>query len=262
MEGVAHNWPKNVQAPSGYGTMAAGWPFAALGSWFPTPEPCHALHRWSAETMLSRSVVVRGGLDPVPTRAVDRGMRRGARSCLVGVMAATACGHAVCDRGGGLSTRKKGGDSSPRGRVGFSSSSRPAPAPPSGRRRWRPWPTPRAGHSCMLAMRLPWGLLRWRILAERSSDKTIASAQSSPRFGMETVAWPYSAWVAECLPKAFHPSQQAPTEPVVSPVAWAGRSFQRKRTCQTRSRSGWFSITSDGVTSACRMMRALPPSTT
>jgi len=30
---------------------------------------------------------------------------------------------------------------------------------------------------------------------------------------VETVAQPYSGWVAECLPKAFYPSQQAPTEP-------------------------------------------------
>ena len=38
-------------------------------------------------------------------------------------------------------------------------------------------------------------------------------AQSSPRFGMETVAQLYFGWVAKCLPKAFHPTQQAPTEP-------------------------------------------------
>ncbi len=61
--------------------------------------------------------------------------------------------------------------------------------------------------------RFRWGVLRWRILAERSSDKAVASAQSSPRFGVETVAWPYSGWRAECLPNAFHPSQQTPTEP-------------------------------------------------
>ena len=30
---------------------------------------------------------------------------------------------------------------------------------------------------------------------------------------MKTVARSYSRWVAECLPKAFHPSQQDPTEP-------------------------------------------------
>jgi len=58
-----------------------------------------------------------------------------------------------------------------------------------------------------------WGLLRWRIVAERSSDKTSASAQSSPWFALETVARSYFGWVAECLPKACHPSQQAPTEP-------------------------------------------------
>ncbi len=31
---------------------------------------------------------------------------------------------------------------------------------------------------------------------------------------METVARPYYGWGAECLPKTFHPSQQAPTTPV------------------------------------------------
>jgi len=34
---------------------------------------------------------------------------------------------------------------------------------------------------------------------------------------MEPVARPYHGWVAECLPKAFHPSQQAPTEPSQAP---------------------------------------------
>ena len=30
---------------------------------------------------------------------------------------------------------------------------------------------------------------------------------------MKTAVRPYSRWVAECLPEAFHPSQQDPTEP-------------------------------------------------
>jgi len=49
---------------------------------------------------------------------------------------------------------------------------------------------------------------------------------------------------------------------VVSPVTWRGRRCQRKQVCQIRARIGMFSITSDGVTRAARMMRALPPSTT
>jgi hypothetical protein len=49
---------------------------------------------------------------------------------------------------------------------------------------------------------------------------------------------------------------------VVSPVTWCGRTLRRKQTRQSRSRSGTFSITSAGVTSAARMTRALPPSTT
>ncbi len=58
-----------------------------------------------------------------------------------------------------------------------------------------------------------WGVLRWYILAEESSDKTVMSARLTPQFGVKIVVRPYSRWVAECLPKAFHPSQQDPTEP-------------------------------------------------
>ncbi len=61
-----------------------------------------------------------------------------------------------------------------------------------------------------------WGVLRWCILDEESSDKTVTSARLTPQVGMKTVARPYSRWVAECLPKAFHPSQQDPTEPVLA----------------------------------------------
>ena len=38
--------------------------------------------------------------------------------------------------------------------------------------------------------------------------------------------------------------------------------FSHQRTRQSRSSIGWLSITSDGVTSAIRIIRALPPSTT
>jgi len=62
-----------------------------------------------------------------------------------------------------------------------------------------------------------WGVMRWCILAEESSDKTVTSARLNPQFGMKTVARSYSRWVAECLPKAFHPSQQDPTEPAEVP---------------------------------------------
>ncbi len=63
-----------------------------------------------------------------------------------------------------------------------------------------------------------WGVLRWCNLAEESSDKTVTSARLNPQFGVKIVAWPYSRWVAECLPKTFQPSQQDPTEP--SGVMW------------------------------------------
>jgi len=56
-------------------------------------------------------------------------------------------------------------------------------------------------------------------LAEESSDKTVTSARLTPQFGVKIVARPYSRWVAECLPKAFHPSQQDPTEPFRLPYA-------------------------------------------
>jgi len=56
-------------------------------------------------------------------------------------------------------------------------------------------------------------VLRWCNLAEESSDKTVTSARLNPQFGVKIVAWPYSRWVAECLPKTFQPSQQDPTEP-------------------------------------------------
>ncbi len=56
-------------------------------------------------------------------------------------------------------------------------------------------------------------MLRWCNLAEESSDKTVTSARLNPQFGVKIVAWPYSRWVAECLPKTFQPSQQDPTEP-------------------------------------------------
>src|SRR6266516_2983685 len=49
---------------------------------------------------------------------------------------------------------------------------------------------------------------------------------------------------------------------LLSPVTCRGQSFQRKRTRQSRSSIGWLSVPSNGVTSAARMMRALPPSTT
>jgi len=48
-----------------------------------------------------------------------------------------------------------------------------------------------------------WGVLRWCILAEESSDKTITSARLNPQFGMKTVARPYARWVAECYRKLF-----------------------------------------------------------
>jgi len=64
-----------------------------------------------------------------------------------------------------------------------------------------------------LPVRFRWGVLRWCNLAEESSDKTVASARLNPQFGVKIVAWPYSRWVAECLPKTFQPSQQDPTEP-------------------------------------------------
>jgi len=65
-------------------------------------------------------------------------------------------------------------------------------------------------------------VLRWCNLAEESSDKTVTSARLNPQFGVKIVAWPYSRWVAECLPKTFQPSQQDPTEPDDLPVGGIG----------------------------------------
>jgi len=72
-----------------------------------------------------------------------------------------------------------------------------------------------------------WGVMRWCILAEESSDKTVTSARLNPQFGMKTVARSYSRWVAECLPKAFHPSQQDPTEPFEVLATWISGTFHR-----------------------------------
>ena len=49
---------------------------------------------------------------------------------------------------------------------------------------------------------------------------------------------------------------------LASPVTWWGQIFRRKQTRHSRSRMAWLSMTSAGVTSAARMMRCLPPSTT
>jgi hypothetical protein len=45
---------------------------------------------------------------------------------------------------------------------------------------------------------------------------------------------------------------------VVSPVTCSGRSVQRNRARHSRSSIGWFSMTSRGITSAERTIRALP----
>ncbi len=38
--------------------------------------------------------------------------------------------------------------------------------------------------------RFRWGVLRWCILAEESSDKTVALARLNPQFGVKIVARP------------------------------------------------------------------------
>ena len=63
------------------------------------------------------------------------------------------------------------------------------------------------GLKALALQRFRWDVLRWCILAEESSDKTVTSARLNPQFGVKIVVRPYSRWVAECLPKAFHPSQ-------------------------------------------------------
>ena len=49
---------------------------------------------------------------------------------------------------------------------------------------------------------------------------------------------------------------------LASPVTWRGWMRHRKMVLQSRSSIGRFSVTSEGVTRALRMILALPPSTT
>jgi hypothetical protein len=63
------------------------------------------------------------------------------------------------------------------------------------------------------------------------------------------------------MPASSPPTMFSLVPSVVAPVTWSGRSWRRKQTRQSRSRSGTFSMTSAGVTSAATMMRCFPPST-
>jgi len=95
-----------------------------------------------------------------------------------------------------------------------------------------------AGFLTVQALGFRWGVLRWCILAEESSDKTVTSARLTPQFGVKIVARPYSRWVAECLPKAFHPSQQDPTEPMNMHEQHVHSSVERGGTLTQRTQDG------------------------
>ncbi len=111
----------------------------------------------------------------------------------------------------------------------------------------RRWPLPTVSGDGASRRGFRWGLLRWRVFAERPSDEAVAGASFDRPHAPETLVQPCRGGSPGPVPKIFRRSQQAPTEPDQRPSSAILRGPGREPGLGASLASLWRSLAHDAV---------------